>query len=102
MIQFFDSATIIDQEGKTVATVPCQITRPQNSVDPDGSVSVTRTEMRMIFPASLSTWYDTSQHSVRYQGKTVHERSVMYTVRGKGGPEFAAMDVRSPWTLIST
>lgn len=102
MIQFFDEATIVNQEGKTVARVPCQVTRPQTSADPDGYLAVTAMEMRMLFPASLATWYDTDQHTVKYQGRNVYEQSSMYVVRGRLGPEFAAMDVKTPWTLIST
>lgn len=102
MIQFFDECTIIDQQGKTIARVPCQVTRPQASMDPDGYWGVTSMEMRMLFPASLATWYDTDMHTVKYQGLPVFEQSKMYTVRGRMGPEFAAMDVKTPWTLIST
>lgn len=102
MIQFFDECTIVNQEGQTVARVPCQVTRPQTSSDPDGYLAVTAMEMRFLFPASLATWYDTDMHTVKYQGRNVYEQSSVYTVRGRLGPEYAAMDVKTPWTLIST
>lgn len=102
MIQFFDEAIIVNQEGKTVARVPCQVTRPRTSADPDGYLAVTAMEMKMLFPASLATWYDTDTHTVKYQGRNVYEQSSMYVVRGRMGPEYAVMDVKTPWTLIST
>lgn len=102
MIQFFDEATIVNQEGETVAKVPCRVTRPQASADPDGYLAVTAMEMRMLFPASLAQWYDTEQHTVKYQGKNVFEQSSIYTVQGRMGPLYAVLDVKTPWTLIRT